>query len=105
MGDQDRERVRDLDRTTIVTTDGRGRGGGTIVAVVLVIVLVIVLLFLFFGDRLRDTADEVAVPGDLDVNVNVDAPEIRVPDIEIRQVEEPPPATQQPPANQDGNAS
>ena len=102
--EEDRERVKESDRTTIVTTDGGGRGGGTTVAVVLVIVLLIILLFVVFGDRLRDTADEVAVPEDLDVNVNVAAPVIRLPDVEIRQADEPPPA-QAPPANQDGNSS
>ena len=102
--DEDRERARESDHTTIVTTDRGGRGGGT-VAVVLLVIVLLVVLFVFFGDRLRDTADEVAVPEDLDVNVNVDAPEIRVPDIEIRQVEPPPPAAEQPPANQGGNAS
>lgn len=102
MSDEDRERVRESDRTTIITTGGGGRGGGSIVAVVLVIILLIVLLFVVFGGGLREAADEM--PGDLDVNVNVDAPELRLPDIEVRQAEEPP-APEQPPANQDGNRS
>ena len=99
--DDDRERVRGSDRTTIVTTDGGGRGGGTLVAVVLVIVLLVVL-FVLFGDRLRGTAEDVEVPEEIDVNVNVEAPELRLPEVEVRQA---PPPTQEPPANQDANSS
>lgn len=100
MSEEDRERVREPDRTTIVTTDGGGRGGGTLLAVVLVIVL-LVILFLVFGDRLGDSADELEIPEQIDVDVDVDAPQPRAPEIEIRQE---PPATQPPPANQVGNS-
>ena len=102
MDDDDRERVRDSDRTTIVTSDRGGRGAGTLVAVLLVIVLLVVL-FLLFGDRLRGTAEDVEVPQEIDVNVNVEAPELRLPDVEIRQA--PPAGEEPPPANQDANSS
>ena len=101
MDENDRERVRESDRTTIVTTDGGGRGGGTLLAVLLVIV-VLVVLFLLFGDRLRGSAEDVEVPDEIDVNVNVETPELRLPEAEVRQA---PPATQEPAANQGANSS
>ena len=73
--DRDRETVRDTERTTtVVHTDGdRGRGGGLIIAVVLIVAL-LALLFFLFGGGLNRAGDEVGV------NVDVDAPELKVPD-------------------------
>lgn len=58
----------EVERTTIVETDG---GGGGVLAVVLLIIVVLVLLFLFrdqlgFGTK----TTEVKVPDQINVNVN-----------------------------------
>ena len=82
MSDHDRERetVRDTDRTTIIRTDGdRDRGGsGVLIAVVLIIALLGLLFFLFGGSFFNRAADNVGV------NVNVAAPKIDVPDINVK---------------------
>ena len=59
----------EVERTTIVETDGGGGGGG--LAVVLLIIVVLVLLFLF-RDQLGFGASktEVTVPDKIEVNVN-----------------------------------
>jgi hypothetical protein len=59
----------EVERTTIVETDGGGGGG--VLAVVLLIIVVLVLLFLFrdqlgFGSK----TTEVKVPDKIEVNVN-----------------------------------
>ena len=78
MTDPDREPLRESERTTIITSDGnRGGGGGAIIAVV-VILAVLVLLFVLFGGSLNKAADEVGV------NVDVEAPKVEVPDVNIR---------------------
>ena len=61
----------EVERTTIVETDGGGGGGGGVLAVVLLIIVVLVLLFLF-RDQLGFGASktEVQVPDQIDVNVN-----------------------------------
>mgnify|MGYP004492444787 CR=1 FL=1 len=73
-----RETVRDTERTTIIQTDGgRDRGGGgVILAVVLILALLAVLYFVFSGSFNR-AADEVGV------NVNVEAPKVDVPSVEL----------------------
>jgi hypothetical protein len=91
MGDNHRDRETDRERTTIVDTGGGG--GGTMVAVILVIVLLVVLLFVFFGSWVSDTSEEVGVPGNVDVSVNVGGPEVQLPDIEVPEPE-PTPANQ-----------
>ena len=94
MTDPDRERIvveetpRVERETTVVTTNGGG-GGGTIVAVLLVLIVAL-LLFLYFGGFLGGRADEV------DLNVNVDVPEVKAPDIDINL---PPPEKPAQPAN------
>ena len=94
MTDPDRERIvveetpRVERETTVVTSNGGG-GGGTVVAI-LVILVVAVLLFLYFGGYLNRAADEVGV------NVNVEAPKIDAPDIDINV---PPPSEPAQPAN------
>ena len=98
MTDPDRERIveetppRVERETTVVTTNGGG-GGGTVVAI-LVILVVAVLLFLYFGGYLNRAADEVGV------NVNVEAPEVQLPDVDINV---PPPEQPAQPANKTGN--
>jgi preprotein translocase subunit SecF len=79
MGDHDRDRepIRESERTTIVQTGGGGGGGGVIVAIVLILA-VLALLFLFFGGNLNKAADKVGV------NVNVDAPKIQLPDVNVK---------------------
>ena len=77
MTDPDREPLRESERTTIITTDGdRGGGGGIIVAVVLILA-VLILAFVLFGGSLNRAADEVGV------NVDVEAPKIEVPDVQV----------------------
>jgi len=60
----------EVERTTVIETDGGGGGGG-VLAVVLLIIVVLVLLFLF-RDQLGFGASktEVQVPDQIDVNVN-----------------------------------
>lgn len=79
MTDHDRgpEPVRETERTTIVHTGNRGGGGGVIVAIVAILAL-LVLLYLFFGGGLNRASDEVGV------NVNVAAPKIDLPDVNIK---------------------
>ncbi len=80
MEDRDRESLRETERTTIIQTDGdRGGGSGVIIAIVVLLVLG-VLLFLLFGGGLGGGGDEG------DVNVNVEAPEITMPDVEVPDV-------------------
>lgn len=80
MEDRDTDKVRDTERTTIVHTDSdRGGGSGVLVAL-LVLVLLAVLLFFLFGGGLSGGGDEG------DVNVNIEAPELTVPDIEVPDV-------------------
>jgi len=76
--DRERETVRDTERTTIIQTDGgRDRGGGgVLLAVLLILVLLAVLYFVFSGSFNR-AADEVGV------NVNVEAPKIDVPQVNV----------------------
>ena len=81
MGEPDRERetVRDTERTTVVHTDGGGRGGGGgLIAVVLILLLLVLLFFLFGRGLFNSAADQVGV------NVNVDAPKIDVPDVNVK---------------------
>ena len=80
---------RPVERETVVVTGDRGGGGGAIAAI-LVILVIAVLAFLFFGGYLQRAADQT------DINVNVAAPKIDLPDIKI---ETPPAAQQQQPAD------
>lgn len=68
--------------TTVIQTGERRGGGGTIVALIVLVILA-VLAFLFFGGYLQRVADKT------DVNVNVSAPNIELPDVQIT-----PPATE-----------
>ena len=76
--DRERETVRDTERTTVIQTGGdRGGGGGVLLAVLVIVVLLAVLYFVFSGSFNR-AADNVGV------NVNVDAPKIDVPDVNLK---------------------
>ena len=69
-GDRDRERDREVDRTTIIERDGGDRGGGGVLAIVLLIIVVLVLLWVFreqLGMSGGDTT--VEVPEQIDVTV------------------------------------
>ena len=59
-----------VERTTIVETDGGGGGGG-VLAVVLLVIVVLVLLFLF-RDQLGfgTSKTEFNIPDKIEVNVN-----------------------------------
>ena len=59
----------EVERTTIVETDGGGGGG--VLAVVLLIIVVLVLLFLF-RDQLGFGGDDtdITIPDKVEVNVN-----------------------------------
>jgi len=95
MEDPERERLRETDRTTIIQTDRDRRGGsGALLAIVALLVLG-VLLFLLFGGGLGRGGDEG------DVNVNIDAPEITMPDVEVPDVNVTLPET----GEGDGNSS
>lgn len=62
--------------TTIIQTGERRGGGGAIVALVVLFVLGL-LAFLYFGGYLQRAA------GRTDINVNVAAPNIELPDVQI----------------------
>lgn len=63
-------------RETTVISTGEGGGGGTVVAILLLLI-VAVLAFLFFTGRLGEASEEVGV------NVNVETPEVQLPDVDI----------------------
>ena len=91
MDERDRERVvvdegaapppRVERETTIIHTGDRG-GGGMLIAVVALLIVVGAVLFFLFGG-LERAADET------DVNVNVETPEIKLPDVDIDLPEAP----------------
>ena len=76
--------------TVVVSSDRGGGGGGGAIAAILVILVIAVLAFLFFGGYLQRAADKT------DINVNVAAPKIELPDIRIDTKA---PAQPQQPAN------
>jgi hypothetical protein len=81
---------REVERETVVVTGGRDGGGGGAIAAILVILVIAVLAFLYFGGYLQRAADKT------DINVNIAAPQIELPDVKI---ETPPPAQPQQPAD------
>jgi uncharacterized membrane protein len=60
----------EVERTTVIETDGGGGGGGGVLAVVLLIIVVLVLLFLFRDQLGFGSKTEVKVPDQINVNVN-----------------------------------
>lgn len=67
---------RPVERETVVVSSDRGGGGGAIAAI-LVILVIAVLAFFYFGGYLQRAADKT------DINVNVAAPKIELPDVRI----------------------
>ena len=65
-----------VERETTVISTGDGGGGGAVVAIVVVLLLGL-LAFLYFGGYLGRAADST------DINVNVEAPKVEVPDVDI----------------------
>jgi predicted metalloprotease len=76
--DRERETVRDVERTTTVVSTGGDRGGGGALLAVLVIVVLLAVLYFVFSGSFNRAADDVGV------NVNVEAPKVSVPDINLK---------------------
>src|SRR3954468_1898707 len=81
MSDSERDPVppvRETERTTIIHDTGdRGGGSGVLVGLLVVIVLLVLLFFLFRGSFMGTTEDR-------GVHVNVAAPTLKVPDINVK---------------------
>lgn len=76
----ERTRDREVERTTVVHSDGdRGGGGAGLVIGLLALLLLAALLFFLFGGGLGNSDEG-------DVNVNVEAPNISVPDVDVPEV-------------------
>ena len=71
------ERPVEVERETTVINTGGGGGGGSPIVALLVVAVIAVAAFLCFGGYLQRAADDV------DVNVNVEAPKIELPDVNI----------------------
>lgn len=72
---RDREHIRETERTTtVVTGDGDRRGGSGWIVAILVLIALLALLWFLFGGGLNRAADDAGV------NVNVEAPDVSVPD-------------------------
>lgn len=72
------ERPREIEReTTIIHTGERGGGGGVVVAIIVLFILG-ALAFFFFGGYFEKAADDV------NVNVNVEAPKVDLPDVDLK---------------------
>ena len=92
MAENDREAERES-TTTVIRTDGGSSGVGLLLGIVLALLL-FGLLFVFLYGGL----DFGAAPEQIDVDVNVDVPELEVPEFEAP--EDSPPA-----APNDNNSS
>lgn len=68
------EREPVVERQTTVVTGGGDRGGGGTLLAVLLLIVALVVLFLLFGRGLLSSADK-----DLNVNVDVKAPDVDLP--------------------------
>ena len=73
----ERERPVEVERETTVINTGGDRGGGGMIAAIIALLVLAVLGFLFFGGYFERAADDVGV------NVNVEAPDVKMPDINI----------------------
>lgn len=91
MVDERRERPRETDHTTVVTTDRGGSGAGTVLAVVLAILLIGLLLLLVFGGWLGGTTEEIDVPEEVGVNIDVGDSGAESPDVAVPEPETPAP--------------
>lgn len=89
MDEPERPVERPVDReTTIIQTGERNGGGGGVVAAIVALFVLGALAFFFFGGYFEKAADE------MNVNVNVEAPNVELPDINIE-----PPSQPSQPAN------
>ncbi|MEA3003720.1 MAG: hypothetical protein QOH81_2508 [Sphingomonadales bacterium] len=88
--DRDPERMRHTDRTTIIhETRDRGGGSGVLIAIILLLVLLAGLFFLFrgsFTQGARDGNVNVAAPNLKLPDINVTVPEVKVPDVKVPEV-------------------
>jgi hypothetical protein len=73
----ERDKPTHVERETVVVSSDRGGGGGGAIAVIVIVLALAVLAFLFFGGYFNRAADEIGV------NVNVEAPNVKMPDINI----------------------
>lgn len=69
-----------IERETTVITTGE-RSGGDVLAAIVLVALAVVVLFFVAGERFTGAAER-----DLNVDVTVESPEIRLPDVEIPEV-------------------
>jgi hypothetical protein len=82
MRERDPGRVREPDRETTIIRSGGDGGGGMAIAIVVLLLGVVLLLFLFRGG-FGGNADRG------DINVNIDAPGVTVPEVRMPDVEVP----------------
>jgi hypothetical protein len=78
MAETRRDRERDTERestTTVIHTDSGSSGGGLLLGVVLALLLFGLLFLLLYGGL-----DFGGVPEKVDVDVNVDVPELEMPE-------------------------
>ena len=66
-----------VERETTIIQTGERRGSGGVIAAVLGLVVVAALAFFFLSGSFEKAADEVGV------NVNVEAPDVDMPDINL----------------------
>ena len=90
MDEPERPVERPVERETTIIQTGERRGGGGLIIAIVLLAIVGALAFVYFSGGLRRAADDV------NVNVNVGAPDLRLPDINITP--QPAPAPEQPPA-------
>ncbi|HST36966.1 MAG TPA: hypothetical protein VLK25_10110 [Allosphingosinicella sp.] len=75
----EQERPVEVERETTIIQTGNGGGGGAGLLAIVVLLVLAIAAFLYLGGYLQRAADEV------DVNVNVAAPNVELPDIKIEQ--------------------
>ena len=80
----------DTRETTVIQTGERNGGGGGVIVGLVALLVIGAIAFFFFGGYFDRAVDKG------DVNVNVAAPNIELPDVQVT-----PPASQ--PANKSGN--
>lgn len=74
----EQERPVEVEReTTIIQTGNGGGGGGVGLLAVIVLLVLAVGAFLYLGGYLQRAANDV------DVNLNVEAPKVELPDIKV----------------------
>ena len=71
----------------MINTGERGGGGGAIAAIALLVIVAVGRRSSIFGGYLQRAADKI------DINVNVDAPKVELPDVKIDSGKNDAPAT------------